>query len=115
VADEGFTVNDAKTLVQRAPHRQTVTGILVNDAPRISRDDLRRFRALLHRCETRGFDAVSAELGVDARQHARGYLAFVRMINPAQSASIARRHDWLDPDRPASTADPTEGDCAESR
>jgi retron-type reverse transcriptase len=112
VADEGFAINSAKTLVQRAPHRQTVTGILVNDAPRVSRDDLRRFRALLHRCETRGFDAVSAELGVDALQHARGYLAFVRMVNVEQAASIARRHRWLDAKPTASIAAKAPGEPA---
>ena len=30
IADEGFTVNDAKTAVMRPQHRQTVTGLVVN-------------------------------------------------------------------------------------
>lgn len=57
-AQEGFTVNRRKTRIMRVPNRQIVTGLLVNDGVRLTRADLRRIRAFLHRCETSGLDTV---------------------------------------------------------
>jgi len=95
IDDEGLVLNDAKTAIMRSPHRQIVTGLVVNDTPRIPRRTLRQFRALLHRCDTQGFDAASAELGVDALAHARGYLAFVHMVMPKLAQSIKTNYAWL--------------------
>jgi hypothetical protein len=94
--EEGFTVNEAKTTVMRPQHRQVVTGIVVNgEPPRISRHDLRRFRAFLHHVDTEGFDAVSQRLGRNAQSYAAGYLAYVHMVNPDQAARLREKHPWL--------------------
>lgn len=95
IDDEGFALNDAKTQVMRAGGRQFVTGLLVNDTPRIPRADLRRFRAFLHRCERDGLDTVSGEIGKGARDYAAGYLAWIRMIDPDRATRIAERHPWI--------------------
>lgn len=119
VAEEGFTVHEEKTRVMRPHQRQSVTGLVVNagsagvavseppthphthtpthphTAPRLSRDDLRRFRAFLHHCETEGLAAVSERLGRSALAHARGYLAFVQMVSPEQAERFRARHRWL--------------------
>jgi Reverse transcriptase (RNA-dependent DNA polymerase). len=103
IAACGFTVNEEKTRVLRPQHRQNVTGVVVNrtagedgaPAVRVSRDDLRRFRAVLHQCDRDGFEAVTAKLGRDARSYARGYLSFVRMVNAEQAEKLAARHPWL--------------------
>jgi hypothetical protein len=87
---EGFITNESKTLVMRQHRAQTVTGIVVNTSPRVSRRDVRRFRAIAHQCRVDGFDAVSARLGRDARSYLNGYLSFVRMVNREQANAMAR-------------------------
>ncbi len=62
---------------------------------RLSRHDLRRFRAFLHSCDTKGFDAMSVQLGKDARAYADGYLAYVSMVSPDKAAAFAAAHPWL--------------------
>lgn len=93
--DEGFEVNSQKTRTMRAPNRQLVTGLLVNERVRLTRRDLRRIRAFLHRCETRGVDAVSAEIGKDAASVAKGYFAYVFMVMPSAALKLAERHPWI--------------------
>ncbi len=93
--DEGFVVNEQKTRVMRAPNRQTVTGLLVNHDVGLTRKDLRRVRAFLHRCSSQGLEVVSAEIGKDAESVARGHLAYVRMISAETSEKLAAKHAWL--------------------
>jgi len=95
VGDEGFRINAAKTAVMRAPGRQVVTGLLVGDQIRLSRRDLRRLRAFLHRCDKEGVEAVSRAIGKDALSVARGHLAYVTMVMPGHAADIKRRYAWL--------------------
>lgn len=96
VNSEGLTINEDKTSVQRPQHRQVVTGLVVNAAaPRISRLDLRNFRAFLHSCDAHGLAEMSRRLGRDARAYASGYLSFVHMVNPAQAEKFQARHPWL--------------------
>ena len=94
--EEGFKVNPEKTRVMRSPHRQTVTGIVVNDGNlRLSRRDMKRIRAFLHQCEAKGIDQVSKEKGKDAKAVAKGYFAYVFMVNPAAALSLAKKHPWV--------------------
>ncbi len=93
--ESGFTVNEEKTRVMRPQHRQAVTGVVVNEIPRISRHDLREFRAFLHQLETQGAEAMTERIGKNARWYAAGYLSFVHMVNPAQAEKIQAAHPWL--------------------
>ncbi len=95
ILDTGFVVNEEKTAVLRPQHRQVVTGVVVNETPHVSRADLRRFRAVLHRCETLGIPAVSEQMGRDARAYASGYLAFLHMVCPAQASRLREKHPWV--------------------
>lgn len=103
IAHEKFEVNDDKTAILRAGHRQTVTGLVVNaqnsenekGAPRVSRRDMRGFRAFLHNYETQGREAVSEKIGQDALSYARGYLSFIHMVSPQRAAAIEEKHGWL--------------------
>lgn len=97
VAAQEFRVNERKTRIMRSPQRQMVTGLVVNSGPRISRRDLRRFRAFLHRCELQGCSTVSEEVGKDARSVANGYLGYVQMVNPEQAERIRMRHPKIFP------------------
>ena len=95
VTAEGFAINDKKTAVMRAPNRQVVTGLLVGEAVRLSRKDLRRLRAFLHRCSRDGIEVVSKEIGKDALAVARGHLAYVSMVMPDYAANLRREIAWL--------------------
>jgi hypothetical protein len=95
VGDEGFRVNADKTAVMRAPGRQVVTGLLVGKEIRLSRRDLRRLRAFLHRCDAQGVETVSRETGKDALAVARGRLAYVTMVMPQHAEGLKRRYAWL--------------------
>ncbi|MBV9469013.1 MAG: RNA-directed DNA polymerase, partial [Abitibacteriaceae bacterium] len=104
IADEKFVVNEAKTAVLRPHSRQTVTGLVVNaqstgegtGTPRVSRRDIRNFRAFLHQYELRGREAMTEQRGQDALSYARGYLSFVHMVSPAQAAALQQKHPWLE-------------------
>ncbi len=95
IAETGFVVNEDKSAVLRPQHRQVVTGVVVNETPHVSRTDLRRFRAVLHRCETQGFAVVTEQMGCDARAYASGYLAFLHMVCPAQADHLREKHPWV--------------------
>ncbi|MCW3095395.1 MAG: RNA-dependent polymerase [Chthonomonadaceae bacterium] len=95
IMTEGYVINEEKTRVMRPQHRQAVTGVVVNETPRVSRHDIRRFRAFLHHCETDGFAAVSERLGKNALLYAAGYLSFLHMVNPEQARHFQDRHPWL--------------------
>ena len=101
VAESGFQSNDEKTAIARRHRRQSVTGLVVNQnkneqaGPRLSRRDLRNFRAFLHNYQTRGRDAMSEQLGKDSLSYAQGYLSFIHMVNAAQEAKIRRDFPWI--------------------
>jgi len=79
----------------RSPSRQTVTGLLVNNEVRLSKKDLRRLRAFLHRCSTKGIDTVSQEIGKDAKLVAKGSIAYVQMISPSIAEKILKKNQWM--------------------
>jgi hypothetical protein len=100
VEESGFVANDGKTAVLRPHRRQSVTGLVVNKAnddasPRLSRRDLRNFRAFLHSYQTRGREAMTERIGKDALAYAQGYLSFIHMVNAEQEAKIRRDFPWI--------------------
>lgn len=90
IAAEGFEPNHDKTAIMRRGGRQVVTGLVVNDVPKVSRRDTRRFRAIAHKCRTDGYVVVSESLGCDARSYLKGYLSFVSMVNEVQALRLER-------------------------
>ena len=92
---EGFRINPAKTKIMRAPSRRIVTGLVVDDEIRLSRRDLRKLRAFLHRCDKDGLKQVSSEIGKDALAVARGRLAFVQMVMPDHATRLRSEYSWL--------------------
>jgi retron-type reverse transcriptase len=80
--DEGFTINESKTRVQRRNTAQMVTGLVVNDRPGVSRAEVRRLRAILHRARTEGLKRQNRQNLPDFRAWLLGKIAFVRMARP---------------------------------
>lgn len=57
LAAYGFELNEQKTRVQKAHQRQTVTGIVVNEKPQVSRAYRRKLRAEVHYCSKYGVES----------------------------------------------------------
>lgn len=87
VAQEGFTVNEGKTLIQGRATRQTVTGVVVNEVLGLSRTERRRLRAMLHRT-SQGLEAHDGKGQKVTEAHIRGKIAYLRMLNADQAAKI---------------------------
>ncbi len=79
VSEEGFQINAAKTRFAHMTRRQTVTGLVVNDAhaPRVTRRLKRQIRAAVHNLN------CGRELAVgDTPQKLAGYAAYIHMTDP---------------------------------
>jgi retron-type reverse transcriptase len=94
-ADEKFEINLRKTRVMRSPHRQKVTGLIVGEEVRIPKENIKKMRALFHRIETAGKEKVTVEMGKDALSVARGYLAYMHMVQPKLAMKYRRKYSWL--------------------
>jgi retron-type reverse transcriptase len=93
--EEGFAVNEKKTRVMRRSMAQTVTGVVVNDKPSVSREELRRLRAILHRAKITGLDAQNREDRPNFRAWLQGKIAFVSMVRPDAGAKLKAALDSL--------------------
>ena len=81
---EGFAVHPDKVRVVRRGRRQEVTGVVVNEKPGVPRDELRRFRALLHQIDKTGPAGKKWGLGGDVLESALGFAAYVAMVDKAK-------------------------------
>ncbi|MGB7324060.1 MAG: reverse transcriptase family protein [Rubripirellula sp.] len=80
--DEGYVVNQSKTRVLRRNTAQIVTGLVVNDKPTVSRSQLRRIRAILHRAKHDGLASQNREQHPNFRAWLQGMIAFIAMTRP---------------------------------
>jgi len=95
VRDLGFELNPQKTRIMRSPRRQVVNGLLLGSEIRITRKDMRRWRAFFHRCETKGLDTVSQEIGKNALSVAQGFHSYLHMVNPVMAEELIRNYGWI--------------------
>jgi RNA-directed DNA polymerase len=68
--------------VQRREARQVVTGLVVNVKPAVSRDMVRRVRAILHRARTEGLAAQNRKHHPNFRAWVEGMIAYISMARP---------------------------------
>ncbi len=87
-ADEGFALNPRKTRVQRPETQQRVTGLVVNAAPAVPREVVRRLRAILHRAGTEGLAAQNRQNHPHFRAWVEGMIAYVAMVQPARAEQL---------------------------
>jgi len=95
VAEEGFRLQPAKTRVQRAGGRQTVTGIVVNAHPNVRRDEYDALRALLHNAAVHGPASQNRAGHPDFRSHLAGRIAWVAAVNPARGDRLRAAFDRI--------------------
>ncbi|MEZ4316353.1 MAG: reverse transcriptase family protein [Myxococcota bacterium] len=98
VRDEGFAVHPDKTLRMGQGVRQLVTGVVVNAAPAVPRPVRDHLRAVLHRVETRGWEAVELDTP-DPEAWLRGQIAWVHAVNPEHGRRLGARLTALPPRR----------------
>ena len=90
VDDEGFTLNQQKTRVQRPSRRQSVTGVVVNERPGVPRHLVRRMRAILHNAQTTGLAAQNRENHPHFESWVEGMVAYIHMVNPQQGEPLRK-------------------------
>jgi RNA-directed DNA polymerase len=86
--EEGYEVNHRKTRVMPASQRQEVTGIVVNQAPGVSRRERERLEAILHRCVHRGPAGQNREGHTDFRAWLQGRIGWVEQVNPRHATKL---------------------------
>jgi RNA-directed DNA polymerase len=96
--EEGFRLNPDKTRVQRRHTAQVVTGIVVNDHPAISRETVRRLRAILHRARSQGLTAQNRENHPNFEGWVHGMIAYVSMVNAKQGETLRRQLEQIPPE-----------------
>jgi RNA-directed DNA polymerase len=94
--EEGFTLNFRKTRIERRGQRQTVTGVIVNARPNISRSDYDRLKATLTNCFRLGPAGQNSERHRDYRAHLAGKVAHVAAINPARGRKLWEVFDRIE-------------------
>jgi retron-type reverse transcriptase len=87
-SDEGFQINSKKTRVQRPESRQSVTGLVVNVAPAVPRDIVRRIRAILHRAEKEGLTAQNRDGNPNFLGWLEGMIAYISMVKPTVASNF---------------------------
>ena len=93
--DEGFTVNEKKTRIQRRNAAQTVTGLVVNDKPGVARSEVRRIRAILHRAMSEGLDSQNRQNHPNFRGWLQGMIAYIQMARPEIGTRLAQELENL--------------------
>ena len=95
-ADEGFKLNPKKTRVQRPENRQSVTGLVVNVAPAVPRDVVRRIRAILHRARAEGLEPQNRDGHPNFLGWLEGMIAYIAMVKPNVAAGFQKQFAELD-------------------
>src|SRR5262249_20760930 len=93
--ESGFTVNEKKSRVLRRNTAPTVTGVVGDDKVSVSRADVRRLRAILHRAKFEGLDAQNRENKPNFRAWLEGMIAYVNMVRPEVGAKLKAQLDAL--------------------
>ncbi|HEX2950353.1 MAG TPA: reverse transcriptase family protein [Armatimonadota bacterium] len=86
--DERFRVNERKLRIHRQGACHSVTGIVVNATPTISRAERRRLRAILHQAQFTGLAAQNRSGHEHFVESVRGKIAFLHMINPGHARPL---------------------------
>lgn len=88
VHNEGFEIRNRKTLVMKHDQRQTVTGLVVNERPNISRRDFDRLKAILTNCKHHGPASQNREQHANFQAHLQGRVAHVASVNPVRGKRL---------------------------
>lgn len=96
VRDEGFRLNSRKTGVMPRAGRQRLGGLVVNDQPRVARQDVDLLRAILHNCRRFGPSSQNRQDHPAFEEHLRGRIAWVAQHDPVRGGRLMAEHDAVD-------------------
>ncbi|HZU99097.1 MAG TPA: reverse transcriptase domain-containing protein [Planctomycetota bacterium] len=91
VTKDGLEVHPDKTRILRRGRRQEVTGLVVNKTVSVPRDELRRFRALLHQIDKQGPKGKRWGDSDDVLASIDGFANYVLMIDKAKGEKLKAR------------------------
>ncbi len=96
IEEEGFHLHPDKLRIMGKGRRREVTGLIVGDKAAVPREDVRAYRALLHRLEKQGPDACSWR-GESRRVLAKvsGYANYLRMVDGEKHVVLTAKSDSL--------------------
>lgn len=92
VQQSGFKLNDRKIRFREPHEQQTVTGVVVNQRPNVSRKERRKLRAVLHQYK----NGVLPKDGISLKLHLRGKIAHVQSVNPEQGVKLLSQFNAID-------------------
>jgi hypothetical protein len=95
-AEEGFSLNQAKTRVMPRHARQRITGITVNEHCNTPRAEFETLKAILHNCVLTGPEAQNRTLVPHFRAHLEGRIAWITQINPRRAEKLHTLFDRID-------------------
>lgn len=94
-SDEGFRLNDRKTVTLAHSGRQALLGAVINDRPTLPREERDALRATLHNCATRGWRSQQRDVP-DLRAHLLGRIGWATGLDPAFGAKARAAFDRID-------------------
>ncbi len=96
VQDEGFRLNARKTHVMPRGGRQRLAGLVVNERPRVAREQVDALRAILHNCRVHGPSTQNRGDVTAWEEHLRGRIAWVAQHDPVRGGRLQAEHDAID-------------------
>ena len=97
---EGFTVNEEKSLLATRAGCQRVCGVVVNDRLNVPRREYDVLRAILHNAAVHGPASQNRDALPDFRAHLLGRISWVASLNAARGEKLRRQFAqiaWPDP------------------
>jgi RNA-directed DNA polymerase len=88
--EEGFKVNEAKTLVMAKGHRQRLAGVVVNKGPNLERPAYDRLRAILHNAANNGLEAENRSGHTRFAEHLAGRVSWAVSLNQDRKTTLER-------------------------
>lgn len=95
IGQHGQAPSPGKLWIRRPGSQQLVTGLVVNDAVRVPRREVRRLRAILHNCTVHGPAAQNRDDHPAFAAHLLGRIAHVAAADAAQGAALRRAFDQI--------------------
>jgi RNA-directed DNA polymerase len=89
--EEGFTVNEAKTMLATRAGRQRVCGVVVNDHLNTTRREYDVLKAIIHNSAVHGPQTQNRQAVPNLRAHLLGRISWVESLNPQRGEQL-RRH-----------------------
>lgn len=89
-SEEGFRVNEGKTVVMGKGHRQRLAGIVVNRKPNLDRAAYDLLRATLHNVAVNGMDAENRTGHLRFAEQLAGRVSWAASLNPDRKRVLVR-------------------------